>query len=57
MRQWLTRLFSTRKRSVTKSELVGLYLSQTNSRDHYSGEAQQNRQRRNGRYSHTRERA
>jgi hypothetical protein len=57
IRRSLARLFSSRKPSVTKSELVGMYLSQTNSREAYSSELQQNRQRRNGRYSHNRERA
>jgi len=53
----MTRFFTTQKASVTKSQLVGMYLSQTNSREAYSPDLQQNRQRRNGRFSHNRERA
>jgi hypothetical protein len=53
------RSFATRgpRSGASKSELVGMYLTQTNSRDGYSAELQQNRQRRNGKYSHNRERA
>ena len=41
----------------SRSQLVGMYLSQANSRDAYSPEFQENRQRRNGKYSTNRERA
>lgn len=41
----------------SRSQLVGMYLSQANSRDAYSPEFQENRQRRNGRFASTRERA
>ncbi len=37
--------------------LVGMYLSHANSRDTYTSELQQNRTRRNGKFSHNRERA
>ncbi|MDX1950995.1 MAG: hypothetical protein SFY81_02360 [Verrucomicrobiota bacterium] len=51
------RIFSSGQQDLNKSRLVGMYLSQTNSKDGYTSELQQNRQRRNGKYSHTRERA
>ena len=43
--------------SAVRSQLVGMYLSQANSRDAYSPEIQENRQRRNGKFASTRERA
>jgi hypothetical protein len=55
MARWFT--FSPRGKRLSKSHLVGMYLSQTNSKDTYSAEQQQNRQRRNGKFSHNRERA
>ena len=39
-----------------RSTLVGMYLSQANSRDSYTSDLQQNRTRRNGKFSHNRER-
>ena len=42
---------------VSRSQLVGMYLNQANSREAYSPEYQENRQRRNGKYSSNRERA
>jgi hypothetical protein len=57
LRQFFVRVFGFRKGGVSKSKLVGLYLSQTNSREAYTPDLQQNRQRRNGRFSHNRERA
>jgi hypothetical protein len=39
------------------SKLVGLYLSQTNGKDGVATDFNQSRQRRNGKYSHNRERA
>lgn len=56
----LKRLLARSGRSSSKpdrSTLVGMYLNQANSKDGYSSEQQQNRQRRNGKYSHNRERA
>lgn len=41
----------------TRSQLVGMYLSQTNSREAFSPDHQENRQRRNGKFASTRERA
>jgi hypothetical protein len=42
---------------LDRSRLVGMYLSSTNDREGYSPEMQENRTRRNGKYSHHRERA
>ena len=42
---------------LDSSRLTGIYMSQANGRDGYSSDQQQNRTRRNGKYSHTRERA
>jgi hypothetical protein len=57
----LSRLFqkgSNRpKAGLSNSHLVGMYLSQANGKDGYSSEFQQTRERRNGKYSHNRERA
>jgi len=53
----LAGFFSTGKRSANASQLMGIYLNDTNGRDAYTSEIQANRQRRNGKYSHTRERA
>ena len=50
-------LFGSKKSDLSQSKLVGMYLNQTNSKDGYSSEREQSRQRRNGKYSHTRERA
>jgi hypothetical protein len=46
-----------RFRGPSKSRLMGLYLSQANGREHGISEISPNRQRRNGKFSHTRERA
>jgi hypothetical protein len=55
--RWAGRAFGTgRSDKVSRSKLVGMYLNQANSRDSYSPEFQENRQRRNGKYSSTRER-
>ena len=57
----LTRTFSNffgrREKRLDESKLVGLYLSQTNGKDGIAPEYNQSRQRRNGKYSHNRERA
>jgi hypothetical protein len=53
----LAGFFSSKKRAASASQLMGIYMSDTNGRDGYSAELQANRQRRNGKYSHTRERA
>lgn len=45
------------KQSASKSKLVGLYLTQANGKDGPTSEFYQTRQRRNGKYSHNRERA
>lgn len=50
-------LFGPKKPDLSQSKLVGMYLNQTNSKDGYSSERQQSRQRRNGKHAHTRERA
>ncbi|MSU63970.1 MAG: hypothetical protein EXS31_16520 [Pedosphaera sp.] len=57
LKRFFSRWFGGRKSNATKSELVGIYLTQTNGREPYSPDTQQNRQRRNSRYSHNRERA
>lgn len=43
--------------AVSRSKLVGLYLHQANGKDGPTSEFHQTRQRRNGKYSHNRERA
>ncbi len=43
--------------TISKSRLMGLYLSQANGREHGLTEISPNRQRRNGKFSHSRERA
>lgn len=54
----LWRFFSGSKNgALNKSKLVGLYLTQANGKDGLTSEFNQNRQRRNGKYSHNRERA
>ncbi len=53
----LSRLFGRNEKDLNRSKLVGLYLNQTNGRDGASSDFNQTRQRRNGKYSHNRERA
>lgn len=48
--------FRKRPGNVTRSQLMGLYLTQTNRRNHYFSEYKMSRERRNGKYSHRRER-
>jgi hypothetical protein len=51
------RMLGSRKSDLDQSRLVGLYMSQANGRDGYTPDHQANRTRRNGKYSHHRERA
>jgi hypothetical protein len=53
----LGRVFGRRDQSLDRTKLVNLYFTSTNGRDGYSPEIQENRTRRNGKYSHHRERA
>jgi hypothetical protein len=57
----ITRLFRRvlggSNQPLDRSKLVGIYLTSTNDRDGYLPELQENRTRRNGKYSHHRERA
>jgi hypothetical protein len=53
----LSRLFGRDEKDLNRSRLVGLYLTQANGRDGAASESSQTRQRRNGKYSHSRERA
>jgi hypothetical protein len=53
----LSRVFGRKHGSLDRTKLVNLYFSATNGRDGYSPEIQENRTRRNGKYSHHRERA
>jgi hypothetical protein len=53
----LDRMFGRRSRPLDRTKLVNLYFTSTNGRDGYSPEIQENRTRRNGKYSHHRERA
>lgn len=53
----LVRVFGRDEKELNRSRLVGLYLNQANGRDGAASDASQTRQRRNGKYSHTRERA
>ncbi len=50
-------IFGRKKDQLDRSKLVGLYMSQANGRDGAASEFSQTRQRRNGKYSHNRERA
>lgn len=50
-------IFSRKGEKLNRSKLVGLYLKQANGRDGAASEFSQTRQRRNGKYSHNRERA
>ncbi|MDB6053488.1 MAG: hypothetical protein JWN25_1011 [Verrucomicrobiales bacterium] len=45
-----------RKARLSRSQLVGMYLNQANSKDSYSSEFLQTRERQNGKYSLNRER-
>jgi hypothetical protein len=53
----LSRVFGRKQQQLDRTKLVNLYFSTTNGRDGYSPEIQENRTRRNGKYSHHRERA
>ena len=53
----LGRVFGRRQDRLDRTKLVNLYFHSTNGRDGYSPEIQENRTRRNGKYSHHRERA
>lgn len=53
----LSRVFGRKDDNLDRTKLVNLYFTSTNSRDGYSPEIQENRTRRNGKYSHHRERA
>ena len=56
--RWASRAVGSPKAGKpSRSQLVGMYLNQANSRDCYSPEFQENRQRRNGKFATTRERA
>ena len=50
-------IFGRKKDHLDRSKLVGMYLNQANGRDGAASEFNQTRQRRNGKYSHNRERA
>ena len=57
MARVFARLFSSSAPPEPKrSILLGMYLSQTNNTDGQTANASPNRQRRNGKYSHNRER-
>ena len=49
--------FGRKEDPLSTSKLVGLYLTQANGKDGAASEFNQSRQRRNGKYSHNRERA
>lgn len=53
----LGRMFGRKNAPLDRTQLVNLYFTSTNGRDGYSPESQENRTRRNGKYSHLRERA
>ena len=50
-------IFARKGEKLNRSKLVGLYLTQANGREGAASEFSQTRQRRNGKYSHNRERA
>jgi hypothetical protein len=49
-------LFSTRRPPLSSSRLMGMYLSQANSKTIYTPKFQETRTRRNGKYGHVRPR-
>ena len=51
-----SRLFSTRRPPLSTSRLMGMYLSQANSKTIYTPKFQETRTRRNGKYGHVRSR-
>ena len=51
------RMLRTSPEPLDRSKLVGIYLTSTNDREGYLPELNENRSRRNGKYSHHRERA
>jgi hypothetical protein len=53
----LGRVFGRADQPLDRTKLVNLYFTSTNGKDGYSPEIQENRTRRNGKYSHHRERA
>lgn len=53
----LRRMFPTRSAALSQSRLVGMYLTQTNRTNGFASDFQQSRERRNGKFSHNRERA
>ena len=53
----ISTMFAKKKDQLDRSKLVGMYLNQANGRDGAASEYSQTRQRRNGKYSHNRERA
>jgi hypothetical protein len=53
----LSRVFGRHNQPLDRTKLVNLYFTTTNGKDGYSPEIQENRTRRNGKYSHHRERA
>ena len=53
----LGRVFGRKEGQLDRTKLVNLYFTTTNGKDGYSPEIQENRTRRNGKYSHHRERA
>ena len=57
MARSISKLFGRKQDGLDRSTLVGLYLTQANGRDGAASEFSQSRQRRNGKYSHNRERA
>ena len=57
MARGLSSLLGRRGEELNRSKLVGLYLTQTNGKEGAASEFGQSRQRRNGKYSHNRERA
>ncbi len=50
------RVFAPKSEPLDRSKLVGIYFSGANDRSGYSSELQENRTRRNGKFSHLRER-
>jgi hypothetical protein len=52
----LSRVFGSKSQPLDRSKLVGIYFSGANDRSGYSSEIQENRTRRNGKFSHQRER-
>lgn len=54
--RWISNLFKPRRSELTRSHLVGMYLTQANGKDSKNPKFRQARERREGRFSQKRAR-